>query len=1097
MRRVWGVFCVVFVACGMAVCGVAGVGLAVGAQGQGGSAKAGGGSPAGVVVVFDRGMSGGGRSAMVAGAHTKPVRTLGRERFQLLAPEPGQTVQGAVAALRRTPGVEAVGPNRTVTVADVPNPSVPFVPNDPLFGEEWGLQNTGQQVPGPVGESSVNNPGFIGTSVPGADIDATLAWDRTTGDPSTVVADIDTGYFFEHPDLPGTCCAWDTLYNNNDATDDGGVFGVSDGEPWLAHGYPPGYFESLPDSHGVNTAGIIGARRNNGIGVSGVDPNVTIMPIRAIDSTTGEAPLTSVIEAMNYSGLNGARAANMSLESPGVSTTVLAAQAANPETLFVVVAGNTASNDDTSPNAFCGNPTVAVGEYTPPPGAVDSVVCVAATEPADSLALGSNWGSNWGPTSVDLAAPGVDILSTQPELTLHWASDFSAAGFSDWTTPSPPADEPSQGFTLFGNGIWNDPETQTPGSTRATQSPAIALPEDATACRAQFKYEGNEISGDDSLSWSVILDGTKVLVERTEPIADSPPGSVAQVASVEFAVPPGARIVGGQREAPHTITLQFAFQRGANDASPPGVAIVSAELDCASPGYGYLSGTSQAAPQVTGTAGLMFSLDPSATVTQVRNALLAGVDKVPSLEGKVVTGGVLNAWKALAALVPMDTRITSAPGPTTCPPDRECLSPAVKSSSATFTFDTNNTGDADFQCQLDGGPFLPCTSPETYSRLQNGSHTFAVRSAVAGGFDATPASTEWNVAVNTVAVTDPGGQASTVGTPLSPQIEASDSESGQTLTYSATGLPAGLSISSSSGLISGTPTTAGSGSVTVTATDATGVSGSTSFSWTVNPATLTVTAENQSRLFGLVNPPLTYKITGYVNNDNGSVVSGSPACGTTATAASPGGSYPITCSIRSLSAANYTFAFAPGTLTIGYSRTITGSVSAAVSVASGQAVELGPGAAVHGPVSIAAGASLNVEGATISGALSASQSAMLRICGSTLSAPLGASGDTGAVLIGDGTSGCPKSTISGPVTLKRDSGGVSIQNAAVSQLQLTGCAGGVIVTGNNLAGPLTVTENAGGPTVTGNTVNGPLTVTGNTGTVIDRPNTVFGPSKLQ
>ena len=68
----------------------------------------------------------------------------------------------------------------------------------------------------------------------------------------------------------------------------------------------------------MNTAGIIGARGNNGIGVSGVDPNVTIMPIRAMDSTTGEAPLTSVIEAMNYSGLNGARAANMSLESPGV-----------------------------------------------------------------------------------------------------------------------------------------------------------------------------------------------------------------------------------------------------------------------------------------------------------------------------------------------------------------------------------------------------------------------------------------------------------------------------------------------------------------------------------------------------------------------------------------------------------------------------------------------------------------------------------------------------------------------------------------------------------------------------------------------------------
>jgi hypothetical protein len=67
------------------------------------------------------------------------------------------------------------------------------------------------------------------------------------------------------------------------------------------------------------------------------------------------------------------------------------------------------------------------------------------------------------------------------------------------------------------------------------------------------------------------------------------------------------------------------------------------------------------------------------------------------------------------------------------------------------------------------------------------------------------------------------------------QIQATDSGSGQTLTYSATGLPAGLSISSSTGLISGTPTTAATSSVTVTAKDGTNASGSASFSWTVNP----------------------------------------------------------------------------------------------------------------------------------------------------------------------------------------------------------------------------------------------------------------------
>jgi hypothetical protein len=144
-----------------------------------------------------------------------------------------------------------------------------------------------------------------------------------------------------------------------------------------------------------------------------------------------------------------------------------------------------------------------------------------------------------------------------------------------------------------------------------------------------------------------------------------------------------------------------------------------------------------------------------------------------------------------------------------------------------------------------------CTVTVSYAvPAKPSQHDTGTLTATANKPPATASLTLVGASANVVSVTSPAGQASTAGTAVSLQIQAADSDPGQSLTYSAAGLPAGLSISSATGLISGTPTTAGTFNATVTATDTTGASGSAPVTWTVSPAPNTITVVNPGDQIG-------------------------------------------------------------------------------------------------------------------------------------------------------------------------------------------------------------------------------------------------------
>lgn len=294
--------------------------------------------------------------------------------------------------------------------------------NDALLGKQWALSNDGTfQAPDqksrfPVLDGiltqhfgwwdssgnastlqlrSTNNPS---TAVAGIDVNIEEAWRRYNGGKrSVIVAMLDTGIDYTHEDLAGAIWVNEDEIPGNGIDDDGNGY-IDDVHGWNFYDHTNQVYTGDEDSHGTHGAGTIAASSNNQIGISGIVPGerVKIMPVKALGGSDGSGTTASLIQAIHYAEANGASICNLSLSS-SKNDRALYQAIAQSNMLFIVAAGNDSANIDLSPTY-------------PASYNLDNILSVANLCYDGVL----HHTSNYGASSVDLAAPGTHILSTTP-----------------------------------------------------------------------------------------------------------------------------------------------------------------------------------------------------------------------------------------------------------------------------------------------------------------------------------------------------------------------------------------------------------------------------------------------------------------------------------------------------------------------------------------------------------------------------------------------------------------------------------------------------------------------------------------------------------
>jgi subtilisin family serine protease len=585
--------------------------------------------------------------------------TLARSNISVLRIKDGKTVKQKIADLKNDSNIEYAEPNyrRYPTAIST---------DDTHRALLWGLDNTGQTVDTVAGTSD-------------ADMDIPEAWSINEGtSTSVIVAVIDSGVAYNHPDL------FANMWDGSSCVDENG-----DALGGCNYGYDYEDDDKTPlpttSSHGTHVAGIIAAVKNNTKGIIGVAPSAEIMAIK-FGFTVAEE-----VKAIDFAIENGAKVINASFGGTGLSQAEYDAidrfRAAGG--LFVTSAGNAGADNET------------ILHY-PSDHDLDNIIAVAATDQNDVLASFSNYGSS----SVDVGAPGVNIYSTIANEVLAnqtfeavvpnaipsgWVKSSTS---NNWGTSDIGG---SRGTVLYGDyanvPYVSNASTSVTSTTTSLSGVSSASMSFVAQCDTEysiflFDYMTIQISGDGTNFTGLDLGGYWGTSNGkfNEWYLDSD-GSSSSSASHSFSEVeiPSAFLTDNFK-------IRLIWTTDGTLVSDEGCFVDDLKITTVNDGadeqYDYKDGTSMAAPHVAGLAALIEGYNPTLTYSEVKSTILTTGDSIASLASTTVSGKRVNALSALQSVTPGKAIVTFN---FTSPSTTGSINEGAKTASLTVPYGTNVT----------------------------------------------------------------------------------------------------------------------------------------------------------------------------------------------------------------------------------------------------------------------------------------------------------------------------------------------------------------------------------------------------------------------